>query len=174
MTETEIFKAIESRYGSGTLMAFADLIESENMKTTTHLDITESSTAFCVHEPCRVIIRGHGVGNAFEGLEAVRLEQPKQEVEWKNGDECIHKGELFYFIGEIPLKETNLNGECVIQHNGGAPMFVSYAEISKPKSERELVIEHLLKALDKMKGTKTHEVIEQLYDLGMLKSIQEG
>lgn len=32
MTETEIFKAIESRYGSGTLMAFADLIESENME----------------------------------------------------------------------------------------------------------------------------------------------
>lgn len=39
MTETEIFKAIESRYGSGVLMAFADLIGESKMTAHKHYEM---------------------------------------------------------------------------------------------------------------------------------------
>ena len=58
-------------------------------------------------------------------------------VEWKNGDDCIYKGEQCFFVGNLKVVVAPLRGDCMIQHKGGAPLVALLSEVSKPETETQ-------------------------------------
>lgn len=100
-------------------------------------------------------------------LKTHSLPEYKEEVDWSNGDECKYMNQqaVHRFIGVDPRRE----GYCYIQAPCYSINFVEISKLSKPKAEREAFIEAGLTALNKMTGTKTHEVLEELFDSGKFK-----
>mgnify|MGYP000736720139 CR=1 FL=1 len=57
---------------------------------------------------------------------------------WKNGDECIYRGDKCFFIGGVPMVDTNCRAVCFVQHNSGMPLGVfDINELSKPESPED-------------------------------------
>ena len=98
-----------------------------------------------------------------------KAEQPKQELEWKNGDECVHNGEKHYFVGFNPVCDQD---SVLIVDETGDYFGVYLGELSKPKSERELVVEQIVNVLEENKPYVFEEVAKVLIDTFDIKPIQ--
>lgn len=118
-------------------------------------------------------------------LRAAALEQPKQEVEWKNGDECVICDDDFSvvvgcekYIGEAGVvfgSHVNAKGfnlTLVEFKDGGCFAFMTEM-LRKPKSERELVIEQIVNVLEENKPYAFEEIAKALRDTFDIKPIQE-
>ncbi|WAX23061.1 hypothetical protein pA_gene0020 [Vibrio phage 13VT501A] len=114
-------------------------------------------------------------GNCYI-LRAAALEQPKQEVEWKNGDELVWMNGNREFLSENTGRYIcfdDVSGYHIFVRTNVEKYKVSYSlsdGIQKPKTDRELVIEQA----EKLTSEYGNPLIAELYALGMLKPIQEG
>lgn len=104
------------------------------------------------------------------------------DIEWKNGDECISNGDLFYYVGKTPLVKHCTYGDCIIQLYDGRPAFAFISELTKPetqeqKAERELdtakerQIELAVKMLNTELPFEYVDICKKMQDSGMLAEI---
>lgn len=92
--------------------------------------------------------------------------QAAETVKWKNGDECIYRGDKCLFVGMMPVIPDNYRDglDCLVQLSDcGVPMTVESLELKKPetaeqKAEREL--HEQVCAIMKSWGHEPHEYNE--------------
>ena len=82
-------------------------------------------------------------------VEVVKHEDLEEE-EWKNGDDCIYKGEQCFFVGNLKVVGVPIRGDCMIQHKGGAPLVVLLSEVYKPETETQKLEREELEAGEKL------------------------
>lgn len=102
----------------------------------------------CQNDSDRYVLRAA----ALEGLEAIEKVEWAivSEVEWKYGDECIYKDDRCLFIGALPVKGAPINGNCIVQHEGGAPLVAYAADLFKPESPEAKEKRERLEAIDEI------------------------
>jgi hypothetical protein len=97
---------------------------------------------------------------------AIADEPTIKPIEWKNGDECVYNGGVCYFIGMQPMKDANLVGDCVVQHNGGCPLWPFVSELSKPdtRTDEQKLIEEIAHCIDTNYGASSEFIAKDIVD----------
>jgi len=75
--------------------------------------------------------------NKKQAIKRLHAKAKSHASEWKNGDECKFKGDTFYFIGMNPIRKSDLYGDCVIQSEGGCPVFTFVSELLRPQTAEQ-------------------------------------
>ncbi len=104
-------------------------------------------------------------------LSAKALEDNAEQVEWKNGDECVFEGRDCVFVHSNPVAESAI----IVDAKGVPAMSVPFDMLSKPETpeqkkerEREMAIYDMCSAVDNH-AEEARFWAERFYDAGYRK-----